>query len=682
MKRADKTRMSKCIAVEMRYYNRPFAFTVLTMVTFMLALMAALFTWMHTYSVQDVEKEEKYLWASIALLVLFFVATIAFRILKRKEGNWASYTLTMAFTSIYYTICAIAGFFLSRSVWSYQMEQELGGASSVEYTKNVLTWSFLAPILLVVVYVALIFVVARNPYTKGDQAYVLTVLSPALIVPALIISMRTRKIESMMMVASVTTAVFIALMLCMAVRFAAKAIYYWAVTRPEEESVLQEGEETVPADGDTAVADKDKKITAKDMAEADLSEQGEEAEAEKQPEGFWSWLRGGLFSKKTKAPDVGDETTALSDEEGVPEQPKQDDRAADLDTATTEPKQDTDEQTAQHEGAVAAAVEETEMPRKTAGLWNRLFGKKDVEAQILDKEPDGKAVSEQEQQETEKPVIEEKDEKKEDVLPQTDETATPSEDEDKEQLTEQEETGSEKEDAPEQQESKTKKVKKSGKEKTESKEDKGAVDKASEEETEQGKAESETVEETADAVPEEKVPADDIPKEDEAKAADEVPEHETEQAEPKAATKKKETGKKKSTATNKADSKKKDESKTQADSTKKESATAEAQAEKTDDVKGSETASSKKETAKKSTKKTAESTQKKSGNKDAESKPEKADTEKAPAKKKSTSNAKSTGKSKSDGGGKDKGNTTQKSAKKDSGEDTDKDNTEQDMDKK
>lgn len=230
IKGADRTRVSKFVAVEMQYYNTPFAFTVLQLCGFMLTLMAVLFTIQKSIMAEDPAHDRQFLVWGVLLLVAFVASVIAYGVLSRAER--ADYSAVMLFSAGMYILCAAAGILLSRAVWGAQIEENFGSASA-GFLKDVFLWCFWPALLVAAIYVAFLFVPVRHAFTRMGKWYIVSILVPTLILPALIVAMRMRTDDTIIRLAVATTAGYVALMLCFAVRYVFKAWMYRALTRPE-----------------------------------------------------------------------------------------------------------------------------------------------------------------------------------------------------------------------------------------------------------------------------------------------------------------------------------------------------------------------------------------------------------------------------------------------------------------
>ncbi|MEG1983643.1 MAG: hypothetical protein RR009_00040 [Oscillospiraceae bacterium] len=216
----DRARMSQLVASEMGFFGSQFALSFVVGSTTLVSMVAMLFSVFYYIGQSPTDKNMGYLIISLLAFVAFLTAYAIYRINVKARG--LQYNIVMAFSSVCYTICAISGFVLARTAWMWQLT-DISPSAYHRYISTVFTWCFLAPALLVVAYVILLYVLVDYPLPYVGWSYKFYIFIPISILVLVALGTRS-KLEYSMQIATVCALLYLSLTLMMSTNFLIKLI--------------------------------------------------------------------------------------------------------------------------------------------------------------------------------------------------------------------------------------------------------------------------------------------------------------------------------------------------------------------------------------------------------------------------------------------------------------------------
>ncbi|MEG2938794.1 MAG: hypothetical protein RR829_01065, partial [Oscillospiraceae bacterium] len=202
----DRARMSQLVASEMGFFGSQFALSFVVGSTTLVSMVAMLFSVFYYIGQSPTDKNMGYLIISLLAFVAFLTAYAIYRINVKARG--LQYNIVMAFSSVCYTICAIS---------------DVSPSAYHRYISTVFTWCFLAPALLVVAYVILLYVLVDYPLPYVGWSYKFYIFIPISILVLVALGTRS-KLEYSMQIATVCALLYLSLTLMMSTNFLIKLI--------------------------------------------------------------------------------------------------------------------------------------------------------------------------------------------------------------------------------------------------------------------------------------------------------------------------------------------------------------------------------------------------------------------------------------------------------------------------
>ncbi len=230
----NRQRMSKLVATEMRLFNSRIGLGVVTWCTVISLWLEILFAFFFFLSRGRDIQNLNYVMLLVVVLVVYLLAVAVKSHFSRS--NDMTYDISMFFASITFLVNAFSAhlFFCTSWFWCFDGVVPGGSASIVKYVSERFFW---LPVAAVAFYAVILLFEPRSSTLYFGRFYILGMLLPISAVASTLIVGTIKYPKTQATVTKVLATATISMLLFLAVRYAAKGIFYRILNASKAEKI-------------------------------------------------------------------------------------------------------------------------------------------------------------------------------------------------------------------------------------------------------------------------------------------------------------------------------------------------------------------------------------------------------------------------------------------------------------